>query len=151
MIQRIQSVFLLLVGILMGITIFSPLMILSDGKELLLTLWSFGVGDIFNIQYPTWGVVTLAVICTVLPIANIFLYKKRKVQMKVGTITSLFILFLYVTIYVYFNAITNKDGLSLVEIQYGAILPFIALILNILAILRIKKDEDLVRSTERIR
>ena len=96
-------------------------------------------------------VVFFAGLSALLALINIFLYKKRKLQMKVGTLTSLLILFFYVTLYVYFNAYTVKYGLTFSSFQFGLILPVIALIFNVLAILRIKKDENLVKSLDRIR
>jgi len=165
MIQRIQTIFLLLTAILMGVTVFSPLMLLNGGEagiiphtgilagmdKLLYSFFPSGIGQLFNAQYPTWGVLFFVGISALVPLINIFLYKKRKVQMKVGTLTSLLILFFYVTFYVYFNAYSTKYGLTFDGIQYGLILPVIALIFNVLAILRIKKDEKLVKSLDRIR
>lgn len=151
MIQRIQSVFLLLTAVLMGVTVFSPLMELDGGNKLLYTFFSFGIGQLFNAQYPAWGVLFFAALGVLLPLINIFLYKKRKVQMRIGTLTSLCILFFYITLYVYFNSYTAKYELSFNGIQYGIILPVIAIIFNIMAILRIKKDEKLVKSLDRIR
>ncbi|MFV0331325.1 MAG: DUF4293 domain-containing protein [Dysgonomonas sp.] len=151
MIQRIQTIFLLFTAILMGVTTFSPLMVLNGGDKLLYSFFPFGIGQLFNAQYPTWGVIFFSGLSALVPLINIFLYKKRKVQMKVGTLTSLLILFFYVTLYVYFNAYTSKYGLAFEGIQYGLILPVIALIFNVLAVLRIKKDEKLVKSLDRIR
>ena len=135
MIQRIQSIYLLLVTILMGVTMISPLMNLSNGE----TPYDFyclaikSIGD----SFPTWGVAFLAGLSSLIALINIFLYKTRKVQMKVGTLTSLLILFFYVTVFVYFNSYTNRLGLTFEGIQYGLILPVVALLFNILAILRI--------------
>lgn len=151
MIQRIQTIFLLLTAILMGVTVFSPLMVLEGGDNLLYSYFPSGIGQLFNEQYSTWGVLFCAGISALVPLINIFLYKKRKVQMKLGTLTSLLILFFYVTLYVYYNAYVTKYGLTFEGIQYGLILPVIALVFNVLAILRIKKDEKLVKSLDRIR
>ncbi|MFT3994706.1 MAG: DUF4293 domain-containing protein [Dysgonomonas sp.] len=152
MIQRIQTIFFLLVSILMAVTVFSPLGEYVNNENISLLFFSSGVGGtIFHAEYPTWGIIVLAIVCAILPLVNIFLYKNRKIQMKLGRFTSLLILFLYVTISVYSNSIISGNDLKFIGIQYGIVLPLIALILNILAILRVKKDEELVRSTERIR
>lgn len=151
MIQRIQSVYLLLVALLMVATVFCPLLELAGGDKFIYTYSSLGIGQLFGVQYPTWGVVFFAGLSALFALVNIFLYKKRKLQMRVGTLTSLLILFFYVTFYVYFNTYTAKYGLMFSSLQFGLILPIIALIFNILAILRIKKDENLVKSLDRIR
>lgn len=151
MIQRIQSVYLLLVVLLMAAAVFCPLLELTGEGKFAYTFSSLGIGRLFTVQYPTWGVVFFAGLSALVALINIFLYKKRKVQMKVGTLTSLLILFFYVTLYVYFNAYTEKYELTFSSFQFGLILPVIALVLNVLAILRIKKDENLVKSLDRIR
>lgn len=151
MIQRIQSVYLLLVAILMAAATFSPLLELTGEDKATYIFSSLGIGQLFAIQYPTWGVVFFAGLSALLALVNIFLYKKRKLQMRVGTLTSLLILFFYVTLYVYFSDYTTEYKLEFSSFQFGLVLPIVALILNVLAILRIKKDENLVKSLDRIR
>jgi drug/metabolite transporter (DMT)-like permease len=151
MIQRIQSVYLLLVALLMAATVFCPLLELTGEGEFSYIFSPLGIGQLFAVQYPTWGVVFFAGLSALFALVNIFLYKKRKLQMRVGTLTSLLILLFYITFYVYFNTYTAKYELTFSSFQFGLVLPIIALIFNILAILRIKKDENLVKSLDRIR
>lgn len=153
MIQRIQSVYLLLVAILMGITLFSPLFVLRSGSELF-DFYAYGIipqdGDLIIVKH-TYGVVSMAGISAILALINIFLYKKRKVQIRIGYLISFFILFFYATLATYFYFVGNKMAADPSDVSYGIILPFIALIFNLLAIFKIKKDEKLVRSLDRIR
>lgn len=154
MIQRIQSVYLLLVAILMGITAFSPLLVLREGSDLL-DFYSYGIipqdTDLNFVVKHTYGVISMAGLSALLAFVNIFLYKKRKVQIRIGYLTSLLIVLFYVTLATYFYFIGNRYGADLTGIYYGIVLPVIALILNLLAIRKIKKDEKLVRSLDRIR
>lgn len=150
MIQRIQSVFLLLAAVLMAITYFCPLagIVVSESSGLSITFSPSGIGT----DFPTWGVITFTALCTLLPLINIFLYKKRKLQVNIALITILLIVLFYVTSGVYLNAFLGKlDSAYNIHMEYGIIFPVIALIFNILAILRIKKDEKLVKSLDRIR
>lgn len=149
MIQRIQSVYLFLASILMLVTVFSPLLVVDVASENLV-FTSLGVNT-KTLSYITWGIPVVAAICAILPLINLFLYNKRKLQMKIATITSLFIVFLYITAGVYIYSFLNKFDASFVSIHYGIILPLVALILNLLARQRVKKDESLVRSLDRIR
>ena len=154
MIQRIQSIYLLLVAILMGVATFVPLIILKaldnlDGMPYIFT--SLGIGQPTLLEYPTWGVCSFTLLATILAFINIFLYKKRKLQIKLSSCIAIIILLFYVTVYVYFSSYTAKYNLSFTSLQYGLVLPLIALIFNILAIIKIKKDEKLVRSLDRIR
>lgn len=161
MIQRIQSIYLLVAAILMAVTVFSPLFILHAASAIqggsiskfgdLFTCTTLGIFNQNGI-YPTWGVLTFAAFAALLPLANIFLFKKRKLQMKIANITTLMIILFYITLVVYCYVFMQKNVEVVFDsIQYGIVLPAIALIFNILAVLRIKKDEKLVRSLDRIR
>ena len=147
MIQRIQTFFLLLTAILMGATFFCPLLEIT-GNDLTVTFHSFGIGE----DFPTWGVVTFAALSALSAFVSIFFYKKRKLQINLGYVTALLIAVYFVTSTVYVNAYLGKlvDTYT-INIQLGIILPVLALIFSLLAIFRIKKDEKLVKSLDRIR
>lgn len=149
MIQRIQSVYLLLTCALMVAAIFSPLLLI-DVSGVFVKYTSFGAFS-ERIIYHTWGIVSIAGICALLPLVNIFLYKKRKNQIKIANITSLLIVLFYITIGVYYCSMSAKFEVSLDNVQYGIFLPLIALIANILATCKIKKDHNLIKSLDRIR
>ncbi len=152
MIQRIQTIFLLITAILMAVTVFSPLAELDGtGTDKNFIFYACGMVSAVGMSLRTWGVLTFAVLSTLVPLVNMFLYKNRKLQMKIGTATSLLIIAFYVTFYIYLNSLMMNHGLTLHGLQYGIVLPIIALVFNILAILRIKKDEKLVQSLNRIR
>lgn len=152
MIQRIQSVFLLLTAILMGLTIFCPLVEIVDGGKIITTFHSFGIGKISPTEYPTWGVLTFAALSSLLAFINIFLFKKRKLQANLGLLTALFIVIHYVALAVYLSTYLNKlDDAYTLNMQLGIILPVVALVFDLLAVFRIKKDDKLVKSLDRIR
>lgn len=151
MIQRIQSVYLLLTAILMAVTVYSPLLILQ-GSDMTSTFRCIGIyEEPFEPIYWTCGVLFLAIISALLSFINIFLYKKRKVQIKVCNIISLLIILFYATVGIYYYTGSSKLGITNITITYGLILPVIALIFNILACIKIKADERLVQSLNRIR
>lgn len=152
MIQRIQSIYLLLVAILMGITVFSPLLQLTDASgSITQIMYSCGIHQGETLVKPLWGVLSVGGLSALMALINIFLFKKRKLQIKVGMFTTFLLLFFYITAAVYFYSYTSRTGLEFMAVYYGTILPFIALILNIMAVSRIRKDEKLVRSLDRIR
>lgn len=94
----------------------------------------------------------MAALSALLAFVNIFLYKKRKQQIKICLITALLIVFYYVTTMVYLTTYLNKIPTEYtLSIQFGIIIPVVALILDLLAMNKIKKDEKLVRSLDRIR
>lgn len=153
MVQRIQSIYLLITAILMAVTIFSPLAnLVPENTDNGFIFYTWGIETLTGTMFlRTWGVITFTVLCTVLPFVNIFLFKNRKLQMRIGNIITFLILFLYVTIGVYAFSIMGENSLILSSIKYGTILPLIALVCNILAILQIRKDEKLIQSLNRIR
>lgn len=152
MIQRIQSIYLLVAAILMAVTVFSPLTFLADGANgyfiyRCLGFFENGVGS----SYPTWGVIGVVSLTAVLTIVSIFLYKNRKLQIKLSYAAIVGILASYGTIYTYLQTGMAATSSTLVNVKYGVILPVIALIFIVLAIIKIKADEKLVQSLNRIR
>lgn len=150
MIQRIQTIFLLIAAILMAVTVFSPLAIL-EGANRIVTFYPYGAIEAGNMAYTTWGVIVFTCLAVLLPLINVFLYKKRRMQIKICSLTILVIVLFYVTMYAYIYSIMAKNGLSLEGVKYGIILPAIALIFIVLASVNIKKDERLIQSLNRIR
>ncbi|SHE54784.1 DUF4293 domain-containing protein [Dysgonomonas macrotermitis] len=152
MIQRIQSIFLLVAAILMAVTVFSPLAFLADNADgyfiaRCLGFYKNGVG----LEYPTCGVIVIAALVTVLLFITIFLYKKRKLQLKLCYTSIVIILAFYGTFYAYLQAGLTATATTFVNVKYGLLLPVIALIFIILAITKIKADEKLIQSLNRIR
>jgi len=129
MIQRIQTVYLLLTFCLMAAIVFIPFSISS---------FTTGFYEGF------FTIIAIAVIITV------FLYKKRKLQIRICYA----LLFAQVFAYLFFF-IFDRTPLSLTELfqhtRFTFVFPFIACILVYLAIRGIKKDEKLVRSLDRLR
>jgi hypothetical protein len=141
MIQRIQSLYLLIVAIAAFSTYTLTLYVgkLADGTERSLLL-----ADDF-----------LMVICIILlgilAMACIFLFKNRKLQFKLsvlGGIASFGFLFLE-----YFKVEAFKTNMNFVSGQYqvGAIVPLFMVIFFFLAAKGIYKDEKLVKSLNRLR
>lgn len=151
MLQRIQTLYLLLVVLLMAVTAFSPLLVLVDADSHVYNMCSQGIFELEKLIKPTWGVLSMVGLSALAALINIFLFKKRKVQVRIGMFTTFLILFFYVTLFTYFYVYSNGLGLSLEGVGYGLFLPFVALIFNLLAIHRIKADEKLVKSLDRIR
>lgn len=152
MIQRIQSIYLLVAAILMAVTVFSPLAFLADGSNgffiyRCLGFYENGIG----LNYPTWGVITLVSLTAVLTFISIFVYKNRKLQIKLSYTAIVLLLASYGTIYTYLQTGLTETSTTLINVKYGVILPIIALIFIILAVIKIKGDEKLVQSLNRIR
>lgn len=160
MIQRIQSIFLLVVGLSLIIFLFAPIWEKQDvnsGQSYSQT--AFYVEKVANIeseiQYvfvPYFIPGALALIAACLALFSIGMYKKRNRQVMISSVNSL----LMGTILILSAWWASKAESSILAgaaggYQYGLFLPAIALIFNSLAIRFIRKDEKLVRSMDRLR
>ena len=122
MIQRIQSLYLLLTAILGVILFFS-------GKNLTLTFSA------------------LTILIPILSLIVIFLFSKRKIQILLTKILiALIIIFISVTCY-YVLSINNE----LFSSWINAAIPVFQLLFAVLAYLGMKRDANLVKSYDRLR
>ena len=136
MIQRIQTIYLALAFIVSGIL------------SLVFPLWKDVKGIDFHVGQNT--VYTLLFgLCAALSIISIFSYKKRQTQFVYNRL-NMILNFILLGLFVYQSL--NLSGETLVsEKGIGMFLPVVSIILLALANKAIKKDEDLVKSADRIR
>ncbi len=153
MIQRIQSIFLFLsFGFLIAMLIFDIAEI-NLANNITFTFSAFGIDGIEQssdnqliIMLPA-GI--LIVVSALLGIVTIFLYKKRILQKRLG-VYNIIILFGLMGLLYYLPNYTIED---VVDVSYllPSTFPLISIILTVLANRGIAKDENLVRSLDRIR
>ena len=123
MLQRIQTIYLLLVAIV------------SSGLIFVFNLWK-------NEDELVLSIALLAII-------TIFKFKDRKSQFVLGRLNIILNLIL-LGFFVYQSL--NLSGETMVsEKGIGMLLPFVSIVLLVLANKAIKKDEDLVKSVDRLR
>ncbi len=151
MIQRIQSIYLLLTVICYTIILFFPIATINDNS--FYSVWSIN-DNLGNIIAKTYYLGLMAIIISILSIASIFSFRKRFVQSKICSVLYIFILlFLVLMFYIYPELLLNKtlgDNFSM-KYSYIAILTIIPIIFVWLANRAIIKDEKLVRSADRLR
>tara|TARA_R110002050_G_scaffold286169_2_gene436494 strand:- start:4667 stop:5098 length:432 start_codon:yes stop_codon:yes gene_type:complete len=143
MIQRVQTIYLLLASIVSGGLIF------------VFNLWNTIKEKIFVVDLFSREVFTLKVIpfmfimSAILSLVTIFLFKNRKLQFVLGRIIIMINLFLLgLLIYLSLN-LSGETSVS--EKGIGMFLPILAILLVVLANKAIKKDEDLIKSVDRLR
>ncbi|MBR1877622.1 MAG: DUF4293 domain-containing protein [Paludibacteraceae bacterium] len=152
MIQRIQTLYLLLVVIL-GVTLcFVPVLQLVTPEEAEeLRIWelsAFGFGDV-PLQ-GLWGLTLVTVLIPLLALADIFLYKKRLVQARLNIFTVLLCLGYYGVLAIYVWLAKLSLGVDWHVLPWAAI-PLVCMVLTLMATRAILKDEALVRAADRIR
>ena len=137
MIQRIQTIYLLLAFVVTGVLpFFIPLWTMSDGK------------DYFFMQNQVY-VVALG-LSTTLSLLSIVSYKKRQNQFVIGRLNIILNLIL-LGLFVYRSLNLSGETLAVSEKGIGMFLPIVAIVLLVLTNKAIKKDEDLVKSVDRLR
>ena len=136
MIQRRQSLYLLLVVILNGLLFsFIPLWKQVDN------LWVYA-SDFLPSLIAISASLTLAII-------SIFLFKNRKLQFVLGRLNIL-INFFAIGFFVY-TALNLPGEVEISEKGIGGLIPLVSIVFLALANKAIKKDEDLVKSVDRFR
>lgn len=157
MIQRIQTVFLLVVSLCAVVILFTDFATFTaDGDPY--TFNAFGI-ERMNKEINFSPILSVPLTAFVfgmllLPLVAIFQYKKRKNQISLGYVTSGLALGaqLLVVYYVWdIERFIPTEGAIEAAYGIGLIMPAIAIIFNQLAIARIKKDEKLVKSLDRLR
>ena len=137
MIQRIQTLYLLLAFVVTGILpFFIPLWTMCDGKEY------------FFMQNQVY-VVVLG-LSTTLSLLSIVSYKKRQNQFVIDRLNIILNLIL-LGLFVYRSLNLSGETIAVSEKGIGMFLPIVAIVLLVLANKAIKKDEDLVKSVDRLR
>jgi hypothetical protein len=137
MIQRIQTIYLLLAFVITGVLPFVfPLWTTSDGKEFL-----FMQTQVYVIIFG---------LSTTLTLISIISFKKRQNQFVIGRLNIVLNLIL-LGLFVYRSLNLSGATPTVSEKGIGMFLPILAIVLLVLANKAIKKDEDLVKSVDRLR
>ncbi|GAA3937414.1 DUF4293 domain-containing protein [Hymenobacter algoricola] len=158
MIQRIQSVFLLLLALTMLSVVFLPIWSKLDplsNQELVLTATklTYAHADAgMSVPTPTYLIAVLAVASAAVALFEISQFRNRFMQLKLGILNFLLIVATIGAMF-YFSGVGEK--MLNVKIpgtfEAGFYLPTLALMLNLLANRFIRRDEQLVRSIDRLR
>ena len=143
MIQRIQSIYLLIASLVSG------------GLVFVFNLWSnlkeqiFALDLLMRESFLLKVIPLLFLLSAVVSFLDVFLFKNRKLQFVVGRLIILINLFLLgLLIYV---SLTLPGEISISKKGIGMFLPILVVLLIVLANKAIKKDEDLVKSVDRLR
>jgi hypothetical protein len=137
MIQRIQTVYLLIALVILGALPFVfPLFTMNDGKE-------------FHFMNDSFYTVLFG-LSTTLTLISIMYFKKRQHQFVLNRLTIILNLIL-LGLFVYRSLNLSGETVQVSEKGIGMFLPIVAIVFLALANRAIKKDEDLVKSADRLR
>lgn len=147
MIQRIQSIYLLLASACSATVYAFPFASTAQGQadSTLFADMHFNVFD-------STSLMTLFGVVAFLALSAIFLFNNRKLQGNVAlfgsALTLCSLVFVFVTLTGDAWAKANMNGL---QVQLGAFLPVLSLVFYLLAKRSISKDDNLVKSMDRLR
>jgi uncharacterized membrane protein YhhN len=136
MLQRIQTIYLFLAALISGVLIF------------FVSLWSNEAGESVFVE-EVFVALGLFLGSAVLSFISIFLFKNRKLQFVLGRINILLNFFL-LGVFVYWS-LTVPGEMEISEKGIGMFIPVLSIVFLVLANKAIKKDEDLVKSVDRLR
>jgi hypothetical protein len=155
MIQRIQSLYLLLTTLLSGLFLKGSFLKFIDNEGSRIIVNFTGIYKVtgnkgFDLIEK---LLPLSIIFILIPVISglaIFLYKNRKLQLKI-TLILIIISIVLIAISIYYGiSLINSFHTTFVP-GITMFVPFLILVLTILAHRGIKKDEALVKSYDRIR
>ena len=136
MLQRIQTVYLLISALVIGgLYLWFPIIKSESGFIIISNNEPLVVGLIFG-----------SILLTLLSILN---FKKRQLQFVINRL-SIILNFLLLGVFVYRSLTLSGDTL-VSEKGIGVLLPIISIVFLVMANKAIKKDEDLVKSVDRLR
>jgi uncharacterized membrane protein len=156
MIQRKQSIYLLLVAVMMSWTLLRPYaeMVLRDGYTLIfygLSIKKHSTLNEFEYLKYTAPLFLLILITGSLNLVNIFLFNRRILQIRLCIASVILLAFILLTMLYYDTMARSTYDYTLHTFRLAAIFPIIGIILNFLAYRAIHGDELLVKSYDRIR
>ena len=143
MIQRIQTLFLIAVALVALLLLFIPFQVANDAN-------TFGINLLSGFHSPTitsniYVPLVLAFAIIGLAVFTILKFKNRILQYKLSNVLML----LNIILLAVFFLLNFYQGA--VSFSFGAFLPVLGIAFSFLAAHFIKKDEQLVRSADRIR
>ena len=152
MIQRIQTIYLLLVVALGLALIWLPVVQLVTPVEAAeLQVWELTAAQFLMAPIQgLWGLLVATALIPMLALIDIFLFKKRLLQARLNIFTVMLCLGYYGVLAIYIWLAKMSMGVDW-HILPWACIPLVNLILTLMATRRILKDEALVRAADRIR
>ncbi|RZM26510.1 MAG: DUF4293 family protein [Pedobacter sp.] len=155
MIQRVQSIWLLLAVITLICLAFLPLLT-KDVNDVKYGVYTSGIHTEINTAEVSQYSVRFAIPTTTINIAAailcftaIFFFKNRRLQKWIIVSANFTIILL--AILCFYSARELPGGSSGTSLTVGTFLPLVALVFCLLAIRGIRKDEQLLRSADRLR
>jgi hypothetical protein len=156
MIQRIQSLYFFLAAASLGVLMFAPLY----SAEYQNVKYDVFIGGLLKQSNGTEEVMSsnpalfaVLILLMLMPLVAIFLFKNRKFQLRLGSSAMIsFTVFVFLLVATINEAMQKASEITTQgNYNWGLVLPFVGVIFLFLANRAIKKDDELIRSADRLR
>lgn len=148
MIQRVQTIYLFLVAAIAVFMLFNPIghfIAGTDMHTLYNSMLAFADG---TKSYTPWALCAILLIVALISTCNIFLFKKRMLQIRLCIFSIILLIGYYLTLVAFIFLLKGDMKFAL---SWTLALPAVSIILTWLAMRGIGKDEMLVRAYDRLR
>lgn len=152
MIQRKQTLFLLLTVVVSLVCIWLPVGVyVPQSLNVDSTMYNMWIlkGD-GNTDFSTFPLIILQLMGMLISIFTIFMYNKRKLQIKLCNVGMI----VYIIWYAAYALLITQDLLGdnvKFHVSFAAVLPLVCIVLLFMARKGVKDDEALLRAAERLR
>ena len=179
MLQRIQTLYLLLIVIAAVVLLWQPVLSFTSAEDAGVQRYAM-LSAIHGLQEQalvdgaeftpdsdmqpltlngTWGLLVTTVLIALLALVDIFLFKHRLLQARLNIVNVVLCLGYYALLALYVAFVVKGyetiDGVALTDaawyLNVWAGLPLVCIVLSMMATRRILKDEALVRAADRLR
>lgn len=152
MLQRIQSVYLLVVAILLVVALCMPVgsFIGADGiTENVFKPLGLSMAD--GSFQSTWGLFGLLLLSVIIAFCTIFLFRNRMLQVRMTIFNSVLLVGYYIAFLVFMFVLKSDLEAMSFKLGWALCLPAVSIILNYLAFRAIYRDELMVKASDRLR
>ena len=151
MIQRIQSIYLLLAAVAVAIAMCITIGSYVEVDGITHVLKPLGISYANGEFQSTWGLFGLLFLSAVISIATIFLFRNRMLQIRMTIFNAVLLVGYYIAVAVFIFSL--KGGMDDASFRpgIGLALPAVSIILCYLAFRGIFRDEVMVKAADRLR
>lgn len=152
MIQRIQSVYLFIVTVLLVLALCLPIgrFMGADGvtEQVFRPL---GVKLADGSFQSTWGLFGILLLSAFVSLGTIFLFRNRMLQVRMTIFNSILLVGYYLAFGAFFWVLRGNLETTGFRVGWALCLPLVSIILNYLAFRAIYRDELMVKAADRLR
>ncbi|ADV44107.1 DUF4293 domain-containing protein [Bacteroides helcogenes] len=152
MIQRVQSVYLFVVTILLVVAICMPVGKFIEADGITENVFKpLGVSMAEGGFQSTWGLFGILLLSTIIAFCTIFLFRNRMLQVRMTIFSSILLIGYYIAFVIFVFILKNNFDTMTFRLGWALCLPAISIILNYLAFRAIYRDELMVKAADRLR